>query len=231
MIQKKPTFALSATVRIRTTAKSAEQILSLTSPATAFAITVADKPLSVILDPDGDLFRRLRPEEIPASINSIKGADSVTVVIADGAGMSGKETARMLVRALGLSRARIIGETELGTAGAGPGARIYIGFPKNSTLVPTTLAPVQLSPSAVTIEDRSYIETTDIFFGVFADLKRSGQVSAILAPLHPKLGPIVARKVTHYGKYSYLVFRQGKNAEKGVWPVTKSPMIFRWDNL
>jgi len=39
----------------------------------------------------------------------------------------------------------------------------------------------------------------------------------------------VARKITHYGKYSYLAFQQGKNKDKGIWPVEKSPLVVEWE--
>jgi hypothetical protein len=34
----------------------------------------------------------------------------------------------------------------------------------------------------------------------------------------------VARKLSHYGKYSYLAFDQATNLLKGTWPVTRSPL-------
>jgi hypothetical protein len=37
----------------------------------------------------------------------------------------------------------------------------------------------------------------------------------------------VARKMTHYGKYSYLVFTEGRNQVKGIWPVLESPLVCR----
>jgi hypothetical protein len=39
---------------------------------------------------------------------------------------------------------------------------------------------------------------------------------------------MVARKITHYGKYSYLAFQGGKNLDKGIWPVETSPLIYEW---
>jgi hypothetical protein len=38
----------------------------------------------------------------------------------------------------------------------------------------------------------------------------------------------VATKVPHYGKYSYLIFEETANVEKGTWPVTQSPLIHVW---
>jgi hypothetical protein len=40
----------------------------------------------------------------------------------------------------------------------------------------------------------------------------------------------VARKITHYGKYSYLAFENGKNRAKGFWPIEQSPLEYRWNH-
>ncbi|MGD2000613.1 MAG: hypothetical protein PVJ00_08590, partial [Desulfobacterales bacterium] len=37
-----------------------------------------------------------------------------------------------------------------------------------------------------------------------------------------------ARKITHYGSYSYLAFNRGQNQAKGVWPTLASPLIQRF---
>jgi hypothetical protein len=47
-------------------------------------------------------------------------------------------------------------------------------------------------------------------------------------PLSPEYADIVAAKITHYGKYSYLAFRRGKNQDKGFWPVATSPLVYNW---
>jgi hypothetical protein len=51
---------------------------------------------------------------------------------------------------------------------------------------------------------------------------------ALFLPLSPQYAEAVARKITHYGKYSYLAFQNGKNVNKGVWPVENPPLIFKW---
>jgi hypothetical protein len=39
---------------------------------------------------------------------------------------------------------------------------------------------------------------------------------------------VIGRKVPHYGKYSYLVFEDGKNIAKGSWDVLSSPLRDRF---
>jgi hypothetical protein len=49
-------------------------------------------------------------------------------------------------------------------------------------------------------------------------------------PLSTDYSEIVAAKVTHYGKYSYLAFQNGRNMLKGSWPVKSSPLVYEWDH-
>jgi hypothetical protein len=50
-------------------------------------------------------------------------------------------------------------------------------------------------------------------------------------PLSPQYADVVARKITHYGKYSYLAFQSGKNMDKGIWPVEDSPLVYEWERF
>ena len=67
-----------------------------------------------------------------------------------------------------------------------------------------------------------------VFFGVFAHPMVEGRVMALFMPVSTEYVGQVARKVTHYGKYSYLVFSQGRNQVKGIWPISASPLIHEW---
>jgi hypothetical protein len=51
----------------------------------------------------------------------------------------------------------------------------------------------------------------------------------IFLPGPPAAAESAAAKITHYGRYSYLTFKDGQNRDKGVWAVTHSPVIHRWD--
>jgi hypothetical protein len=42
-------------------------------------------------------------------------------------------------------------------------------------------------------------------------------------PLSDGAAEGVTRKITHYGKYSYLTFKGGQIQDKGFWPVQDSP--------
>jgi hypothetical protein len=226
--QRRP-FDLAATVAVATPEGTLTQVVSLHDKTTPFTMRVPARPRAVALDPDAHLFRRLFVEEIPASVNAVKGAAPVTVVVSTGAGPAGKQTAQMLVRSLGLSRARIVDEASFAPAAAGAGSRVFIGLPADPSVFPDARGPVALFPDRFSVAGRSFDKPTDTLFSVFADSKTPGVVTAVLYPVHPRFGPLVARKATHYGRYSYLAFSAGQNAAKGVWPVTESPLIVRWE--
>jgi hypothetical protein len=64
---------------------------------------------------------------------------------------------------------------------------------------------------------------------VFAHPIADNRVAALFWPLSEKYAETTARKITHYGRYSYLVFQNGKNREKGIWPPGRSPLVYDWN--
>jgi hypothetical protein len=98
---------------------------------------------------------------------------------------------------------------------------ILVGRPTPSPLLESLPEPLGLQGA---LPDRP--EGT--FFGVFQHPRRPGRVVALLLANPMASLETVARKIPHYGTYSYLVFRGGENRVKGVWPVTSSPLIVQW---
>ena len=69
----------------------------------------------------------------------------------------------------------------------------------------------------------------DCLFLVFTDPGRRGGITSLFLPVSGTDADSVltaARKITHYGKYSYLAFSRGLIQEKGVWEVLRSPLEF-----
>jgi hypothetical protein len=70
-----------------------------------------------------------------------------------------------------------------------------------------------------------YTENSDAFLGVFHHPYNDRRIAAVFIPSSDPFAGMVARKITHYGKYSYLAFQSGRNSDKGVWPAEKSPLV------
>lgn len=202
--------------------------MDVDSGQSRFEITGHGRPSILTVDPDFDLFRQLHPSEIPASINSIKGAPSVTVVLAAGLEEDLKEVAGTLLLSLGLENYRVVAEEAVDITNLGGSDLLLIGIPARTDLQVKTDEMITLTKQSFILNQVTYTDPGDVFFGVFGDPAGSGRATALFLPLSTRYADLVARKVTHYGRYSYLVFNRGQNQVKGVWPTLSSPLIHRW---
>jgi len=87
---------------------------------------------------------------------------------------------------------------------------------------------VTLTRQSFELEGVTYRNPADVFFGVFRPSGVTRRVTALFFPLSSEYVEQVARKITHYGSYSFLAFNRGQNQAKGVWPTLASPLIHRW---
>jgi hypothetical protein len=230
IIQRQPIgFQIPVTVTVETGNESFSRTVTLHDRKTHFAINAPERPSGIVLDPEANLFRRLALEEIPVSINTLKASDSALVIVSDTAGHSGVETATILIRSLGLTSARLGREKDFSSSDLSTSSRIYIGLPSNRSDFLSIPNEVTFTHHGFSSGKHSFDKPTDTFFGVFENPKEKRNVVGILHPVHPQFGPVVARKATHYGKYSYLGFSKGQNRAKGTWPVTESPLMIRWE--
>jgi hypothetical protein len=107
---------------------------------------------------------------------------------------------------------------------------VLVGLPRNPSWLPRLPGGVVLTLDEFVVAGNAFKDRTDTFFGVFHHPEDAGRVAAVLLPLGPGGGEAAAAKLTHYGRFSYLAFRNGVNQAKGFWPVTASPVVVRWDD-
>ena len=107
---------------------------------------------------------------------------------------------------------------------------LVVGYPQNKSLL-------RHLPDQVVIHQRSFIlnktlydQSSDVFFGVFDHPFVQERIAALFFILSSWQAETVARKITHYGKYSYLAFRNGQNRDKGIWPIERSPLEYQWSD-
>jgi hypothetical protein len=203
--------------------------IKVSEKETPFQIMSKGKPERLSLDPDFDIFRQLYPSEIPPSINAIKGSSSVRVVIARTWHRGLEEAAKTLTLSLGLKNFEIVPESQLPESALLENDLLFLGLPQKTQLLSRLPPQVTLRQSDFELNGKRYTHPSLTFFGVFAHPMAEGRVVALFLPLSKAYLGQVARKVTHYGKYSYLVFSQGRNQVKGMWPTSKSPLIYEWE--
>ena len=228
VVQQRPHYELSADLVLRGNGSEITRKLHLSGRQTGFSFTLNAPPEELVFDPRSDLFRRLSPSEIPPSVNSLKGASSVLVVLTDQLDHGSRQAARTLTRSLGLKNARMVDETDVDSDELRRNDLLLVGMPKNRRWLPATNGHVSLDDNAFVLQNTSFERPWDVFFGVGAHPAAEKRVAGIFLPLSAAYADRVARKITHYGRYSYLAFSRGINRAKGIWPVQDSPVIHLW---
>ena len=109
------------------------------------------------------------------------------------------------------------------------GNLLYVGLPEKSRIPMNPSQGFDFDADKFILQDRTFEAPSDLFFGVFHGSEGRDRFVALFFPLSSGDFENVARKITHYGKYSYLAFREDKNEVKGTWPVTDSPLMYTWE--
>lgn len=232
--QKLPVYHARVPVALLTPDGETRTLVDLTGETADFALEIPDAPQTrgegavsgtLTVDPDADLFRRLHPEEIPPSINRLRGSKGAVVVLPEDRPETSAR-ARLLIEALGLDPAEVVAERRLTPERLRDRDLILMGIPRDPGLLLGMPASALLDGESITLGSRRVSLEDHSLFLVFEHPVSTDRVAALfVSPDGP--AEAVLRKVPHYGKYSYLVFQDGANRDKGVWPVLESPLIHR----
>lgn len=228
--QKGRPFDLRVPVRLETEAGGLETLVHLDGPEAVVSMTTPHKPLRLVADPDSHVFRLLAPEEIPPTVNSVKGADRITVVIGDGMRAVSRGTVEGFLASLDQTEADILSEREAAAVPAGN--ILFFGYPRSPALQRLLVPPASygLTPDGRWF-DPGVRPEADALDAIFVALPGAGDGGNVTALFHVRDGMgeeaviDAARRITHYGKESYLGFERGRNRLRGAWPVTRSPLI------
>jgi hypothetical protein len=229
IIQKEPSYDLSLLLRLASPSGKQDKKVRARARETVLQINSQDRPSRLDVDPGCDIMRILYPSEIPPSVNSLKGSSSVLLVLPRASSAQSKEVAGFLAESLGLKKFKILSEDELKVTDLKANDLLLVGVTEKSPPPFKIPEGLVLQEQRFKVNGKDYDRPSDSFFGVFRSSDHEGRVVAIFQPLSHKQAREVARKITHYGRYSYLVFREGRNQAKGTWPVTESPMVYHWE--
>jgi hypothetical protein len=228
IVQQKPVYDLQLHLTLETDSLRGIKTVVLTGPATFFEAPSLGRPSRLLLDPDYNVFRALGPGETPPTVNSIKSSGALLIVLSEHWKEAGGNVGKRLALSLGLKNYRTADEDQLGDHDLAAFDLLYVGLPEKGLPLLKLPPGLALKPMRFDLDGKSFDRPSDAFFGVFEHSDAQDRTAALYLPLSPGAAEDAARRITHYGKYSYLVFRDGKNEMKGIWPVTKSPLIYTW---
>jgi aminopeptidase N len=220
--QNGPAYELAVPMQLITEDRVHEEVIRLTGKQQTFAFTLSEQPISLVVDRDSRLFRMLDPAELPATVNDLRASKSPLVVVASGSEPL-IDASRDLLRGLQWHQAEVVDESAY-LASAWPGMDVlFLGWPHSEALRPDLPPEVVYSDQEFMIGGKLSDENRDVLFMV-RKMDNDAQVVAYFLPGSVAAARDTARRIPHYGRYSYLVFRDGQNRVKATWEPDNSPL-------
>ncbi len=220
--QMEPHYDLRVSIRLETLKNSIEQTVDLARGQVGFEFATVDRPVSITVDPDNTLFRALFPEELPATINHLRASRQKLVVIASGSERL-LEASRDLLRGLQWHDAPVMSETEYLVQQPAGSDLLVLGWPQSPTLRAALPPGFKVAKRQFQIDGRVYGTAEDALFMVI-DSHEEQHVIGYFLPGSTAAAQDTARRIPHYGRYSYLVFNGGRNHLKATWEAARSPL-------
>ncbi len=238
VVQGEPRFDLDLDIQLAASgAEKIEKKLRVDGPSSPFVIQSTGVPEKLTLDPGANVFRLLYPEEIPATVNSLKGSRDLVAVLCGGISKEKAGALQTLLAGLDQEGAAIVPENELDFNEIGKKDVLLFGFPASERLrglLASAPGGLKISAGGFSLGKSFSSGSADCLFVVWNDPQRGGKLTALFtstAGSAAEHAAPAARKITHYGRYSYLAFSRGTNVAKGTWEITGSPLIVNFKGI
>ncbi len=228
IVQEEPYFDLDIPLRLETEGSILDTVLNVSGGSTPFLLTSDARPKRLVVDPDVDLFRRLDPAEIPPTVNGIRGSTDLLVISARGLPADMLESSKTLLAAMGRENARVVREEDTPPSALAGHDALFLGLPERDGYLPALPGELTVSRGTFALGGKTFTSPEDSLFAVLPHPAGGGRVAALFLAFSPQAASQAARKIPHYGKYSYLAFGGGKNKVKGTWDTTSSPVVFEF---
>ena len=225
-------YALRVPVVVYTATEALTEMVTMNGKDQEFTIPVSGEPLRVAVDPQFNLMRRLDYREIPPSMSKMFGATRTLMLLPSGAGAD--ELARYEALA------------DIWKGGQGEAFEVRMDADVEELPADRSIWVLGLNNrwrSAVETGLQVYdaeIGDASVRFGTETGDPASNSLVVVLR--HPGNADLamtwvtvhdqaavagLARKLPHYGKYSYLGFTGAEptNVLKGQWPAVGSPLV------
>ncbi len=225
LCQEPPYYVLQVPLRLETETVPVLAVIASATEKTPFRLEATSRPGRLVVDPDVDIFRRLELAEIPPTVNSLRGSTSLLAIAADGMQSETLQAARLLLPALGQAEVKVRPEKEVSPADLAGHDLLYLGLPTNPQLRPALPAGLAVAGQEFDLEGKHYAGDSAVLFAALPHPAEAGRVSGLFLPGSSAAAAVAVRKIPHYGKYSYLVFTDGTNVAKGIWPAPYSPLV------
>ncbi|MCF6194874.1 MAG: M20/M25/M40 family metallo-hydrolase, partial [Kangiellaceae bacterium] len=196
-----------------------------------FSLTLKEEPLKIQVDPQFNLFRKLHYSEIPPSLSKIFGAEKVIVILPSKATNDEKNRYKKLagIWATEKEKFEVVTDTELKFIPKDRAVWIFGWNNKFRTIIERGLKGYdsKIDGDFITL-GKTKVSKKENSIVVSVRHPNNNDYVAIWVAVHDDAAVAgLARKLPHYGKYSYLTFTctEPSNVVKGQWSTVASPLI------
>ena len=194
-----------------------------------FVFTFQDKPIKVVVDPQFQVFRKLHSSETPATLSTIFGAEKALIILPDE--LSQEDPHQILANTWSENSTKNIEVKKASALDKLPSDRsVWLFGDINPFLKEIEKLwdeyGVNLESQRIILEKAEFPIENHSFVVAMRHPLNPKQVFVWLRAANSDAAKGLARKLPHYGKYSYLVFDgdEPTNVAKGQWPSIHSPL-------
>ncbi len=202
--------------------------VQMTTKEKTITRTLAEAPLSLAIDPDFDIFRMLDPAETPPTIGQLFGDPSIVAILPSDE--SAQRYRPLLEAWSGGQEIEVVTREQISAWPQGKSVWVF-GPESRPVHIDGHWADAhwRRGPNvhAFSVDGRDYALDQH---SVVTLARKPGEPERVIGYVHlphAAAAPGLARKLPHYGKYSYLAFEgdEPTNVAKGQWPTTGSPLF------
>jgi aminopeptidase N len=204
--------------------------LQMNQKSHIFELELPARPLKISVDPRFELFRKLLPEELPASLAQMFGASEISILLPSGASNEMKKAWQDLAFSWQQksSDITVLWDDQLGSL---PENQALWIFGKENRFVshiePTLMRHgLGIESDSVNWQGQDY-PLPDHSLALVANHPDNRETSiGFISTSTAESLPTLARKLPHYGRYSMTLFSgtSVNNLLKVQWPLTESPL-------
>jgi aminopeptidase N len=189
-------FSLQVPIHVTTSSGTSRFLVTSDKAGTAVSLTTNGLPLQFSIDPEYTFMRRLTAAEMPPVWSRFLGAEKKLVILESEAGRS---LYGPLLESLADSTWTVKTAAEVQSSELSGSSLLFLGT--GHPLSRSLFARPQHPATGFTLDVRHH--PLD-----------SGQVAVLISSSDPDETAAVGRRLSHYGKYSYLHFEKGRNTRQ-----------------
>jgi Peptidase family M28/PDZ domain/Peptidase family M1 domain len=229
-IQKDDVFYLDVPVTVVTENGTVNEVIQMDTKEQTFGISVNEKPVKLLVDPQFDLFRILDSRETPPTFTKAYGAAKTLIILPNKDDKDFKMYEDFSAKWIKNDEDKFVIESAENIEEIPNDKAVMILGINNkfSSIVGNEITQYdsEISKSIIRYGKQEISLTDNSFFISAVNPNNINSVITLLAIGNVDAVDGLTRKLPHYGKYSYLAFsgNEPSNMAKGQWPVNNSPL-------